>query len=157
MNLHKRGPAVLDIEERFGQRRLQILFDQAKGLQDDMQRVPEAVNRLCAQILELYEKTEIDQSKIRTALMKLLENREGRYAAYLSSFSGTDENVLCKIAQKGTVKHPQAKTFLNDVGLSNRSVGIAVKRLWDLGVLERTIDGYRITDPLLSAYLRFYR
>ena len=145
------------MEERFRPHRLTISRQVSDSLQDDMQRVPEAINRLCAQLLELYEATEIDQARVREALAMLLENREGRFAAYLSAFSATDESVLTEIARRERVAHPQSKSFLATVRLSNRTVALSVKRLWDRGVIEHVADSYRIADPLLAAYLRRYR
>ena len=145
------------MQERFRPRRLTISREVATGLQDDMQRVPEAVNRLCAQLLELYEATEIDHAKVQAALARLLDNRESRFASYLSSFSGTDENTLTEIARRERVEHPQSKSFLASVRLSNRTVALSIKRLWDRGVIEHDGDSYRIADPLLAAYLRRYR
>ena len=135
------------IEERFSQRRLAIAREVSRGLQDDMQRVPEAINRLCAQIMELHERTEIGPEHVRSALLKLLENREGRHASYLSAFSGTDETVLTEIARRGTVEHPQSKRFLGGVGLSSRTVALSFRRLWNQGVIELVAGGYRIADP----------
>ena len=145
------------MEERFRPRGLTISREVSASLQDGMQRVPEAINRLCAQLLELYEATEIDQARVREALAMLLENREGRFAAYLSAFSATDEGVLTEIARRERVAHPQSKSFLASVRLSNRTVALSVKRLWDRGVIEHVADSYRIADPLLAAYLRRYR
>ena len=145
------------MEERFRPRGLTISREVSASLQDGMQRVPEAINRLCAQLLELYEATEIDQARVREALAMLLENREGRFAAYLSAFSATDEGVLTEIAGRERVAHPQSKSFLASVRLSNRTVALSVKRLWDRGVIEHVADSYRIADPLLAAYLRRYR
>ncbi|MDE0229472.1 MAG: hypothetical protein OXJ62_11545, partial [Spirochaetaceae bacterium] len=145
------------MEERFRPRRLTIPREVAARLQDEMQRVPEAINRLCAQLLELHQATGIDQAMVRAALVKLLENREGRFAAFLSAFSATDESVLTEIAHRETVAHPQSKDFLASVGLSNRTVALSVRRLWDRGVIEHVEGSYRIADPLLAAYLRRYR
>ncbi|MCY4482992.1 MAG: hypothetical protein OXC12_08965 [Spirochaetaceae bacterium] len=145
------------MEERFRPHGLTIPREVAATLQDEMQRVPEAINRLCAQILELHQAVEIDQAMVRAALVKLLENREGRFAAYLSAFSGTDESVLTEIARRERVAHPQSKGFLANVGLSSRTVALSVKRLWDRGVIEHVAGSYRMADPLLAAYLRQYR
>lgn len=145
------------LEERFSPRRLTISPEVAARLQDDVQRVPEAINRLGAQLLESHEAAEIDYPKVRAALVALLENREGRYASYLTAFSGTDESVLTEIARRGGVEHPQSKSFLAGVRLSSRTVALSVKRLCDRGVIERLPDHYRVADPLLGAYLRRFR
>ena len=94
---------------------------------------------------------------MQAALAALLENRDGRYASYLATFSATDESVLTEIARRGGVERPQSKSFLAGVGLSSRTVALAVKRLGDRGVIERLPDHYRIADPLLAAYLRRFR
>lgn len=145
------------LEERFSPRRLTISPEVAARLQDDVQRVPEAINRLGAQLLESHEAAEIDYPEVRAALVALLENREGRYASYLTAFSGTDESVLTEIARRGGVEHPQSKSFLAGVRLSSRTVALSVKRLCDRGVIERLPDHYRVADPLLGAYLRRFR
>lgn len=145
------------IAERFEQRRLTIPREVSTSLQDEMQRVPEAINRLCAQIMELHEDAEIGRQHVRSALLQLLENREGRFAAYLSAFSATDETVLTEIARRGAVEHPQSKRFLSAVGLSSRTVALSFRRLRDQGVIERAANRYRIADPLLAAYLVRYR
>jgi len=145
------------IVERFETRQLSITFDHAVHLQDSMLRVPEAINRLCFQMQEVYENTDIDEKRIAAAIERLLENREGRYAAYLSAFSGTDERVVCEIARRSPVRQPQGKDFVAALNLSSRTAGLAVKRLMDSGVLEFTPEGYRIGDPLLAAYIRHFR
>ena len=53
--------------------------------------------------------------------------------------------------------HPQSKSFLAGVGLSSRTVALAVKRLRDRGVIARLADHYRVADPLVGAYLRRFR
>lgn len=145
------------LQERFEPRRLTISQQVAARLQDDVQRVPEAINRLGAQILELYAETEIDYAMVQTALVTLLENREGRYASYLARFSDTDERVLTEIARRGGVERPQSKSFLAGVGLSSRTVALSVKRLRDRGEIEHAAGHYRVADPLLAAYLRRFR
>ena len=60
------------MEERFSPRGLTISREVAVTLQDEMQRVPEAINRLCAQLLELHQAVEIDQTMVRAALVNLL-------------------------------------------------------------------------------------
>ncbi len=145
------------IVDRFEQNSLDLSLENATYLQDLMQRVPEAVNRLCQQILDLNTGKEIEKSDITAALRELLENRESRYEAYLAQFSPTEERVLIAVAGSSEVKKPQSKTFLARVNLTNRSVAQVFKRLMDRSILEKNINGYRISDPLLAAYLKYYR
>jgi len=145
------------IQERFRQRGLTISHEHARYLQDLLQRVPEAVNRLCRQTMDLYVDQEIEKDAIAASLMKLLENRESRYETYLGQFSSTEGRVLMILAKEQVVAHPQSKQFLASASLSARAVGQIVNRLMDRGVVEKIDPGYRLSDPLLAAYLRYYR
>jgi len=145
------------IQERFLQRGLRISYEDARYLQDLLQRVPEAVNRLCQQIMDLYADQGIEREAVAASLMKLLENRASRYETYLGQFSSTEGRVLVALAKEQVVAHPQSKKFLAGVSLSARAVGQIVSRLMDRGVVEKIDRGSRIADPLLAAYMRYYR
>ena len=43
------------------------------------------------------------------------------------------------------------------LALIARTVGQIINRLMDRGVVEKIEPGYRLSDPLLAAYLRYYR
>jgi AAA+ ATPase superfamily predicted ATPase len=145
------------IQDRFRQRVLTISYENARYLQELMQRVPEAVNRLCQQIMDLHTGQAIEKEAIAASLMALLENRGSRYETYLGQFSSTEARVLAILAKEQVVAHPQSKQFLAGVSLSARAVGQIVTRLMDRGVVEKIEPGYRLSDPLLAAYLRYYR
>jgi hypothetical protein len=131
--------------------------DNARYLQDLLQRVPEAVNRHCQQIMDMYANREIGRDAIVESLMKLLENRESRYETFLGQFSATEGRVLISLAKEQVVNHPQSKQFLANASLSARAVSQIINRLMDQGVVEKIDPGYRLSDPLLAAYLRYYR
>ena len=145
------------IQERFQQGGLTISYEHARYLQNLLQRVPEAVNRLGQQIMDLYSDQVIGTEAIATSLMALLENRASRYETYLGQFSSTEGRVLLVLAREQVVAHPQSKQFLAGVSLSARAVGQIVIRLMDRGVVEKIDPGFRLSDPLLAAYLRYYR
>jgi AAA+ ATPase superfamily predicted ATPase len=145
------------IQERFRQNNLMVSYESAVYLQDLMQRVPEAVNRLAQQIMDLYTDREIGPELIAASLMKLLENRASRYESYLGQFSITEGKVLVVLAKEQVEAHPQSKQFLASTTLSARAVGQIISRLMDRGIVEKIDPGYRISDPLLAAYLRYYR
>jgi hypothetical protein len=145
------------IQERFQPRGLTISPENARYLQDLLQRVPEAVNRLCQQLVDLYSDQEVGGDAITQSLMQLLKNRESRFETYLGQFSATEGRVLISLAKEQVVTHPQSKQFLAKASLSARAVGQIINRLMDRGVLEQIGQGYRVSDPLLATYLRYYR
>ncbi len=145
------------IVERFQQNALVVSRESTRYLQDSLQRVPEAINRLCQQLMDLHRNKAIDQDDIEFALRKLLDNRESRYESYISTFSAAEEKTLIVLARLGEVKKPQSKSFLAKANLSNRTVAEIFKRLARAGVIEKPGSGYHIADPLFAAYLRNYR
>jgi hypothetical protein len=145
------------IQERFTQSSLIISHENTRYLQDLLQRVPEAVNRLCQQIMDLHTDREIEKDVIVEALMKLLANRESRYETYLGHYSANESRVLVMLAREQVIAHPQSKDFLAAVSLSARAVGQIINRLMDRGIVEKIGLGYQLSDPLLAAYLRYYR
>jgi hypothetical protein len=145
------------ILDRFQQNGLTISYENAKYLQNLMQRVPEAVNRLGQQIMDVYADREIGRDVVAASLIQLLENRESRYETYIGQFSSTEGSVLIVLAKEQVVAHPQSKHVLSSTSLSARAVGQIVNRLMDRGVVEKIDQGYRLSDPLLASYLRYYR
>lgn len=145
------------IQERFQLRGLTISPEHARYLQDLLQRVPEAVNRLCQQIVDLHTDQAIGRDAIAASLMELLKNRESRFETFLGQFSATEGRVLESLAKEQVVSHPQSKRFLAKVSLSARAVGQIINRLMDSGIVEQVVPGYRVSDPLLATYLRYYR
>ena len=145
------------ILERFEAGELTISPEAARVMQDMLQRVPEAINRVGQQILELFSKRDIGVPEIQAAVLETLRVRASRYESYMEPFSGTDRRVMIAAARRGTVEKPQSKAFIGEVGLTARTVGLSIRRLWNRGVLERDKAGWRIADPLLAAFLRLYR
>ena len=136
---------------------LTITPEAAKVMQDMLQRVPEAINRVGQQILELFSAQAIGVPEIQAAVLETLRMRASRYEGYLEPFSGTDQRVMVAVARRGTVEQPQSKSFIGSIELTARTVGLSIRRLWNRGVVERHAGSYRIADPLLAAFLRLYR
>ena len=145
------------ILERFEVAGLTITPEAAKVMQDMLQRVPEAINRVGQQILELFSAQAIGVPEIQAAVLETLRMRASRYEGYLEPFSGTDQRVMVAVARRGTVEQPQSKSFIGSIELTARTVGLSIRRLWNRGVVERHAGSYRIADPLLAAFLRLYR
>lgn len=145
------------IQERFVPADLTIDLAAATYLQDQMHRVPEAINRVCRQLLDLYSGTEVDREMITRAIVELIDGRSSRFEAYLAPFTDAEQRIIIAVAQRSSVTQPTAKAFLAAVELSARAAANAVRRLADRGVLEAGDDGYRLTDPLLAGYVRRHR
>ena len=145
------------IQERFQPSGLILNEPESVYLQDLVYRVPEAINIICQHLIEMYSHTDITKEFIRNALKETIENREGRFEAQLFSYSKAEETILIELAKAGYISQPQSKSFLAKVKLSNRTVGKIFSEFMDAGVIEKVERQYRISNPLLGFYLKFYR
>lgn len=145
------------IMERFALQKLSMTLDNCKYLQDAVGRVPEAVNMVCAEIMEEHSEKEITLEDIRNAVKNAVEKRQSRYEEYLSQFSENEESIMISIARRAEVKHPNGAEFLKTVQPTSRMVGIIFKQLLDRSVIDKNEKGYHVSDPLLAFYLRNYR
>ncbi len=145
------------ILERFATRKISISLEDCTYLQNLVHRVPESVNILCQQLMKDHKKTTVTSSDITLALKNVLAMKESRYENYLGNFSGTEQTVLGSLAAVETISKPQGQEFVSATGLTSRSVGKIIQKLYDRGIIEKDQGNYRISDPLLRYYLVYYR
>ena len=145
------------ISERFEPNGLMLNENESIYLQDLLWRVPEAVNIICQQLLDLYQDINIKKEHIHLALKAAIDNREGRFESQLLSYSKTEETMLIQLAKAGYTAQPQSKSFLGKVNLSNRTVGKTILKFMNIGIIEKINDQYRISNPLFGFYLNWYR
>lgn len=145
------------IMERFETKGLNIGEEDSAFLQDAVLRVPEAVNIVCAEILEENTDKKIERIDIENAIRGAVEKRHSRYEEYISHFSENEESIAVAIAKKIKVKQPNGKEFLKLVKPTSRMVGIIFGQLYNKSIIEKGEDGYYVSDPLFAYYLRNYR
>ena len=145
------------INERFSTKNIHIAYDEAVYLQNLMHRIPEPVNIICQQIMDIYDNLEITEDIINNSLKQILNNRESRYETQIQGFSRSEEKVLTELAKIETIEKPQSKTFIAKTGLTSRTIGKIFNKFMQTGIIEKTETYYRISDPLFRFYLNYYR
>lgn len=145
------------MEERFVRKNLSISLENSKKLQDLMQRVPEAINIICANLLYRLNNQEIKWKDITDSLFDVLAARSSRYEKLLSFYSEAERNVLINLQKNSPLKQPNGKDFLSRVSVSQGGVRKIIKSFIDSSAIEQTAEGYRLSDPLLANYIRQYR
>jgi len=146
------------IQERFKFANLSISLEDAKYIQDKMDRNPEAINRLCYAIRNgAWNHTSISKGDIDAALDELIASRRSEPERYLSHFSATEQSVIIAIAKDAFVPHPQSKAFIKPLNLTAAGVGKIIRRLENDAVIYLEKDGYTLADPLLRNHLLRYR
>lgn len=144
------------IKQRFAQKKLTISLVNAKYIQDQMERVPEAINMLCYEIYYNYQSQEIDITQINAMMLKICESRRKRFETILSGFSSAEEKVVIQIAKENGDFKPQSKDFCSKINLTPRTVKINIDKLMNQGIVD--LDGiYYLCDPLFRYYLREFR
>ena len=150
------------MNDRFSQRSLSIGLEEAVYLQNLLHRIPEPINIVCSHLLDSLKPGKISKEDVNQALLSSVEKMKGRYQQFLSHFSEKEQSLLVKISKIGIVRQPTSKSFLANLDLSVQGVRGGIKRLMDQGLLELLIEedgqkGYRLSDPLLELFLRWYR
>ncbi|MEK7298807.1 MAG: hypothetical protein AAB066_02840, partial [Candidatus Margulisiibacteriota bacterium] len=72
-------------------------------------------------------------------------------------FSSSEQSVLNQLSRFGEIGFPQSKHFVSTTHLTSRSVGKIFEKLTRKGVIEKVDSRFRISDPLLSFYLKSFR
>jgi hypothetical protein len=145
------------MRERFAIHGFKINLPESTYLQNLMWRIPEPINMLCYHLLAQTKSKTITRERIHQGLKHCLDQRQSRFEFSLNQFSVNENKILVAISRIKLLPEPNAKSFLQMLNLTPRSVGQIVKKLYDDGTLEKTSEGYRIADPLMHYYLMEYR
>lgn len=145
------------ILERFKQKELALDYETSVNLQDICLRNPEAINIVCAYLMDKYQHMSITLDLIHQAMKEAVENRRSRFDMLLSQFSEKQESVLAALAHYGIVQRPTASDFVHKTGTTPRSVQKSLRYFADKGMISLTKEGYQINDPLLHYFLKAYR
>ena len=149
------------MNDRFNMYKLEINQDNSNKIQDIMFRVPESINILCQQIIDdsknIRKIAEIDEKRITLSLKQVLVNREKRFESIIALLSRTEEQILTALSHVKMIDKPMSKSFTKMTELTPRSIGINFEKLMDKGLIEQINAVYRISDPLLHYYLKYYR
>src|SRR5262249_38966678 len=83
----------------------------------------------------------------------LVEEEFGAIANDLTALTKNQRIVLQMICKNSSVREPTSDFFLKQVGLSSRSVSLAIAALERTDHIEYTKQGYRAIDPITKYVL----
>ncbi len=142
------------ILERLKPKKIKMSLELSTKLQDLLHRIPEPINIVCAHIQEHFEDCTLGEADIQKAISDVIDARSSRYQEYLSNFSEKEEELMIALAKQGVVLQPNSANFMNGLKISQRSVGMMIKKFLDKSIVERTPQGFRLSDPLLTHFLK---
>lgn len=145
------------INERFKKRGLLLAKEDSKKLQDLLHRSPEAINMVCSEIYNSFEQEKITWEKVVKSLYNVIDKRRSRYETFLANFTEKEESLLVALKKAEPLKQPTSKEFLRTVKISNRSVMEMIRYMYNHSIVDKTEEGYRLSDPLLGFYIGRYR
>lgn len=142
---------------------LKLSPEVANSLQDSMNRDPEAINRVCQEIVLKFSKPgsitkNLSELEIAEATRSLLDKRRSALEEYLSRFTPAEERVLTAFAkQGGREMQPMGKAFLEKSNLTAGGMKKIIDRLLDGAVLYHENSEYTISDPFVWRHLKEFR
>lgn len=145
------------INKRFKQKNIVISSKDCKILQELLNRSPEPINIVCSEIYNSNFSVKVNQQLIAEAILNTVEKRKSRYENYLAHFSEKEEKLLIAMQKEQPVKQPTSKDFLKSTSLSNGAVNKMIKKMVDHSIIEKTENGFQLSDPLLGYFIARYR
>ncbi len=148
------------MNERFAEAGLSISKETSRILQDELDRVPEAINRVCARLCSQFPRIgELQRMHVHTGVRDLVESRQSTNEQYLGQFTEDQERALLTLARRGGLeRHPMSREFTAAARLSLTGVRKIFAKLEDESAIYRRSDGaYLFTDPLIRLHLLRYR
>ena len=145
------------ILERFKQRKISMDFSVAKKLQENMHRVPEAINIVCAEIMDSYENIDITLDMVSKVILDLIEAKQSQFEELLNYLSYNEQIIMSSIAWRRMVEKYNSIEYLSELKMNNKTVANIFGKLLDAGQIELVDKKYRVNDPLLEVYLNLYR
>ncbi len=142
------------ILDRFKFRSLSMSLEDSTFLQNQLLRIPEAINIVCDYILRNFEKSKITQEIILESIHNVTETKRSRFEEWLSHLSPNEQKVLVGLAKQSPVKAPSGYEFVSSVRVSQKGVSNIIKKLKVEAIIYEDTNGIIIPDPLLASYLR---
>ncbi|MBF0205316.1 MAG: hypothetical protein HQK53_00360 [Oligoflexia bacterium] len=151
------------INKRFLLAKKKIDETNARYLQDKLNRIPEAINRLCDFIARNSKSTEINGTIIDNQMKEFIDRSRSIYEENFARFRSNHRKVLLAFAKLGTVTGVSGQDFLKEVPqVSKSGVTEIVRKLLDDSIISRNSNDkgewqYQIADPFMREYLINYK
>jgi hypothetical protein len=151
------------INARLRKHKLDMPPQISENLQNSVNRDPEAINRICQELVSTFEgaklKTRsITDNDVESALAVLLEKRQSSMEEYLRHFTPAEERVLVAFAkQNGRVSLPTGKDFLAKSGLTSGGMKKILDRFVDDAVLYHEVHEFIVSDVFVWRHLKAFR
>ena len=148
------------MSERFAEVGLSISKETSRILQDELDRVPEAINRVCARLCTQFRaRGELQRVHVHEAVRDLVESRQSTIEQYLGRFTEDQERALLTLARRGGLEqHPMSRDFTAAARLSLTGARKIFAKLEAESAIYRRGDGaYLFTDPLVRLHLLRFR
>jgi len=80
-----------------------------------------------------------------------------RFYEKICFLSKTEKSVLIALCRVESIDKPMSKKFTKIIELTPKSIKKIFDKLIQKGMIEKIDIQYRISDPLLHYYLKYYR
>lgn len=140
--------------ERLTPIKTKISDDALELLCQEALHVPNAICEIGAYIQDYWQNSAIDVDTLKKILSDLIDRKSEAYRYQLSLLS-TSEIRFCKaLAHEGFTKQLNSNAFSHLSKLGASSSNRIAKKLYNAGVIEEETQGYRLSNPILSLFLK---
>lgn len=124
---------------------------------DIMHNVPNSINELGTWITDHYSNMVITKDILNESIMNIIDDREVRFSTIIDGLSGNEITFLVTLAKLGPTEHLMGRKFIKASSLKVPTLQKIIKNLLKRGVIEKEEGINFVSDPLLTAFLKYRR
>jgi len=126
-----------------------------KRLCDEAMNVPNTICEIGAFIMDHYPKCTVTEEVFLKILSDLIDKKSETYRYQLSLLSENELKVCKALARTPFTRNINGKEFLLSASIGASSAAKTVHKLYHAGVIEEETAGYRLSNPILSLFLKY--
>lgn len=149
-----RGEWLLYMNARFKPFHMSIVQEGVEEICALMRDVPNSIQELCQWIALKDLSGKITKEMIHQEVISLLDNKANRYIEKLAGLSEKERKVLIAAAHCEPVSSPGSSEFVQMAKISATAIRASLERFTDQGILNLSLEGYWLTDPIFSLFLK---
>lgn len=142
-------------KERLAPIKTQITEEALALLCKEALDVPNAICEIGAFIQDYYKDQVIDSEAFLKILSSLIDRKSEAYRYQLSLLSANEINLCKALAQNRFTKSINGHEFLSLAKMGSSSATKVIKKLYHAGIVEEERHAYRISNPILSLFLKY--
>lgn len=142
-------------KERLDPLKIKIEKSALHRLCEEALQVPNAICEIGSFIQDHYSKQTITEELLMIILSNLIDKKSETYRYQLSLLSENELKVCKALSHQSFINNINSKKFLTVADMGASSATKSIRKLYHAGVIEEDTRGYRVSNPILSLFLKY--